>query len=92
VSLPRDDNGQFRTQLTEDDLHQRNNEIITLDMLKYNDRNKVTISVIKNNTIIDENVNLDYIENLPSEDNITEAEYTYEDTHQDVVEIVPAEA
>jgi hypothetical protein len=49
ILLPRDDNGEFRIKLTEDELHQINNDVITLDMLKYNERNKIMISVIKNN-------------------------------------------
>jgi hypothetical protein len=67
ILLPRDDTGEFRTKLTEDELHQRNNDVITLDMLKYNERNKIMISVIKNNTVSIQ-------DNIPGLQNLIDAE------------------
>jgi len=88
ILLPRDDNGEFRIKLTENELHQRNNEIITLDMLKYNEQNMIMISVIKNSTSMnDQMINPIYNEDI--EDSITNVEYTQEDCN---VEIVPVEA
>jgi len=88
ILLPRDDNGEFRIKLTENELHQRNNEVITLDMLKYNEPNMIMISVIKKNTSMSDQM-VDSIYNEYIEDNITDVEYTQEDCN---VEIVPAEA
>jgi hypothetical protein len=64
IALPRDDNGKFRIQLTETELHQRNNEIITIDMLKYNEENKRMISVLNGS---DDMFDYIYNENQPNE-------------------------
>jgi hypothetical protein len=101
VSLPRDDNGQFRIKLTEGELHQRNNDIITLDMLKYNEQNNLMTSIIKNTSaVVNYTIDLPYIENYPVEED-TIANEIVEDTinkHvegeslQNIVEIIPVEA
>ena len=95
ISLPRDDNGEFRIKLTEEELHQRNNDIITLDMLKYNERNKIMISTIKNmSTIVDEPIALPYSENHPIEDDTTirESIDVVNKPLENVIEIIPADA